>query len=232
MGWLVDVDRTLLEAAAGLRTGALSTLAVVVSAWWFKGLVLTGLGGLLDLRARRPPWSMVLAGAAAAVAAAVAAGLKEAFDRARPPLADPSFVSVVPPPGSDSFPSGHAAEAFAAAAVLAALHPRLRVPVLVLAALVALSRVYLGVHYPADVVAGAVLGLVLGALAIRIARRVTGTGAAAGREGLPAGWAEREPVGAISRLDDELGVAGHRARPLEHRDDLAENSRVGRLAAP
>ena len=230
MGWLIDVDRTLLEAAAGLRTGAHSALAVVVSAWWFKGLVLTGLGGLLDLRARRPPWSMALAGAAAGIAAAVAVGLKEAFDRARPPVADPSFVSVVPPPGSDSFPSGHAAEAFAAATVLAALHPRLRVPAFVLAALVALSRVYLGVHYPADVIVGAALGLVLGAVVVSIARRIAR--AAAQQEDLAAGGAEREPEGAPARLDDDLGTAPDRARPLEHRGDLAEQGSVRRLAAP
>jgi undecaprenyl-diphosphatase len=232
VGWLIDVDRTLLEAAAGLRTGAVSALAVVVSAWWFKGLVLTGLGGLLDLRARRPPWSMVIAGAAAGVAAAVAVGLKEAFDRARPPVADPSFVSIVPPPGSDSFPSGHAAEAFAAATVLGALHPRLRVPAFVLAAVVALSRVYLGVHYPADVVVGAALGIVLGAVVVRIARRVASVRSAAEQEDLASGGSEREPEGAPACLDDRLGAASDRARPLEHRGDLAEQGRVGRLAAP
>jgi undecaprenyl-diphosphatase len=66
-----------------------------------------------------------------------------------------------------SFPSGHATVAFACATVLALAVPRLRVPLFVLAALIAFSRVYVGVHYPFDVLAGAVLGVGL-ATALRM----------------------------------------------------------------
>ena len=66
-----------------------------------------------------------------------------------------------------SFPSGHATVAFACATVLALAVPRLRVPFFVLAALIAFSRVYVGVHYPFDVLAGAVLGVGL-ATALRM----------------------------------------------------------------
>lgn len=159
---VAEVDRAALEAAASLRSTWLSAAFVVISAWWLKGLVITGLGGLADLRSRRPPWTMVSAGVAAGLAAAITAGLKEAFDRSRPSVADPSFASVIVPPGSDSLPSGHAAEAFAAATVIAILAPRLRLPALVLAALVAVSRVYLGVHYPLDVLVGALVGVLTG----------------------------------------------------------------------
>jgi undecaprenyl-diphosphatase len=180
---VADLDRAVLEAVASLRSGWLSAAFVVVSAWWLKGLVITGLGGLADLRSRRPPWTMVCAGVAAGVAAAVTAGLKEAFDRVRPSLADPSFVSVVAPPGSDSFPSGHAAGAFAAATVVAALVPRLRLPVLTLAALVAASRVYLGVHYPFDILAGALVGALTGLAVVLAWRRLaTGRGPAPGMQ--------------------------------------------------
>lgn len=65
-----------------------------------------------------------------------------------------------------SFPSGHATTIFAAATLTAFLWPRATYPVFALAALVALSRVVLGDHYPSDVVAGAILG-VLGAYVTR-----------------------------------------------------------------
>jgi undecaprenyl-diphosphatase len=55
-------------------------------------------------------------------------------------------------------PSGHATTAFAAALAVGLVHPRLRWPLVVLAALIAISRVWLGVHYLSDVLAGAALG--------------------------------------------------------------------------
>jgi len=67
-----------------------------------------------------------------------------------------------------SFPSGHATTAFALAAVLGFLSERWFYPALLLAAMIGLSRVTLGVHYPSDVLAGAVIGL-LGAYATRLA---------------------------------------------------------------
>lgn len=67
-----------------------------------------------------------------------------------------------------SFPSGHATTAFALAAVLGFLSRRWFYPALALAAVIALSRISLGVHYPTDVIAGAIVGLV-GAYAARAA---------------------------------------------------------------
>jgi undecaprenyl-diphosphatase len=91
--------------------------------------------------------------------------LKNVFDRARPPESDPSLGSLVAIPDNPSFPSGHAATAFAAATALAVLCPKLRPWALGLAAAVALSRVYLRVHFPLDVLVGGLLGAALGALA-------------------------------------------------------------------
>jgi undecaprenyl-diphosphatase len=93
--------------------------------------------------------------------------LKDAFDRQRPNLRYAKPEPLMHPPSSDSFPSGHAATSFAAATVIAAAAPRLRVPLYVLAALIAWSRVYVGLHYPLDVIAGAVYGLLLGLLLVR-----------------------------------------------------------------
>ena len=65
-------------------------------------------------------------------------------------------------PGGYSFPSGHAAGAFAAFSTWCFREKRHYLPLLGFAALIGFSRVYIGVHYPLDVVAGAVIGLIIG----------------------------------------------------------------------
>ncbi len=67
-------------------------------------------------------------------------------------------------PGSSSFPSGRSASAFAFATGVGSVLPCEAVPIRALAALVAYSRVHTGVHHPADVVAGALLGTTLAQL--------------------------------------------------------------------
>jgi undecaprenyl-diphosphatase len=62
-------------------------------------------------------------------------------------------------PRSSSFPSGHSASAFAFAAGAGAAQPMLSAPLRILAMLVGYSRVHTGVHYPADVLAGALIGV-------------------------------------------------------------------------
>ncbi len=66
-----------------------------------------------------------------------------------------------------SFPSGHATGSFAIASVVGARHSSLRIPVYLLASTIAVSRVYLGRHYPSDILAGAAIGLCSGWLVIK-----------------------------------------------------------------
>jgi membrane-associated phospholipid phosphatase len=73
-------------------------------------------------------------------------------------------------PRSTSFPSGHAASAFAFATGVGNVLPREALPLHALAALVAYSRVHTGVHYPVDVIAGAVVGTAVAQLTARTAR--------------------------------------------------------------
>lgn len=78
----------------------------------------------------------------------------------------------VPMPTSTSFPSGHSASAFAFAEGVTSAAPALGVPVRLLAAAVAYSRVHTGVHYPGDVVAGALIGIMAGETAGLLVRAV------------------------------------------------------------
>jgi undecaprenyl-diphosphatase len=117
-------------------------------------------------------WARGRVGLRAVLLVAVAVGtvdllgaglLKPWIDRLRPcfALSDVRLL-VVRQSHSPSFPSNHAANSFAAAVVLASLGPGFAVVSYLLAAMVALSRVYLGVHYPADILAGALLGVGVG----------------------------------------------------------------------
>lgn len=121
------------------------------------------------------PWLWTRVGAAILVAESVSGVLKNWADRDRPPLSNPEPEPLVDLPATYSFPSGHATVSFACATVLALAVPRLRVPLYALAALIAFSRVYVGVHYPFDVLAGAALGLLLGVgIAIALRRLAAG----------------------------------------------------------
>jgi undecaprenyl-diphosphatase len=150
----------------------LTAIFIVLSAWWVKGPLLVALGLGCDLWRRRAPLAFLAAASAALATSLVVSPLKELFGRDRPPEADPDLGSLVAIPENASFPSGHAATAFAAATAIAILSPKARPYALGLAAAVALSRVYLRVHFPLDVLAGALIGAALGALAALVAVRL------------------------------------------------------------
>lgn len=117
----------------------------------------------------RRPWLLVLVLASDFVADGLSLGLRQAIGRDRPPLVYPEPKALVAVPHTGAFPSGHASSAFACAVVLAWASPRLRVPAFVLAAAIAWSRVYVGVHWPLDVLGGAVLGVLVSTVLLKLA---------------------------------------------------------------
>jgi undecaprenyl-diphosphatase len=133
------------------------------------GLVWLALALLCAFVWRRPlVFAWVLA--ADVVGALSSRELRELIDRPRPSMRYASPHTLVRAPTDPSFPSGHTTVAFACAAVLAYFKPRLAVPLFLLAAAIGFSRVYVGVHYPLDVVGGAALGLAIAAVLIALRR--------------------------------------------------------------
>ena len=169
---LLAWDRAATALGESVRWEPLTFVFLLASAWWVKWPLLVAVGACGDAACRRRlPRAAAAAVGAVGIAALLVTLLKETFDRARPPLGGGiEAVGIIP--ASGSFPSGHAATAFAAAVAVGLVHPRLRRPLLALAAVVALSRVYLGVHYVLDVLAGTVLGVAVGLAAGRLVRAV------------------------------------------------------------
>ena len=90
--------------------------------------------------------------------------LKNIFCRIRPCNAKPILDMLVACPPEFSFPSGHSMSSFTAAAAIFVIDKRFGIPALVLASIIAFSRLYLYVHYPTDVIVGMLLGLFFGFL--------------------------------------------------------------------
>jgi len=90
--------------------------------------------------------------------------LKEYFHRIRPCTALHDAFLPVGPTGAFSFPSNHALNNFAIATFFAILYPKYKTPLFITASLVAISRVYLGLHYPSDILGGAIIGTGFGFL--------------------------------------------------------------------
>lgn len=145
-----------------LRCGFLDTALPAVSWICNHGEVWIILAAVLLLR-KRDRWVGVSV-ALALVLDLVCCNLilKPLVDRVRPFAVNTAVELLTAPPLDASFPSGHTAASFAAVFALKASGSRLWKPALVLAAAIAFSRLYLYVHWPSDVLFGAVLGTALG----------------------------------------------------------------------
>jgi membrane-associated phospholipid phosphatase len=126
---------------------------------WGAVWMAIGLVGALADRERRVRWLRTAPVAPAAVGLNYLVKLGVRRDRPRlrrlPPLAGA--------PSALSFPSAHATASLAAATAMARVQPRAGLPLYALAAAICVTRPYLGMHYPSDVLAGAALGVGLGA---------------------------------------------------------------------
>ena len=130
--------------------------------WYTLGLGIALFGGPERLHALLAPTLALAAGIALFLE------LKRAFRRPRPCTLEPHGWSDLLPPDQFSFPSGHTITAFAVTAALAGSYPVMLPGLLFCAISIAASRVVLGMHFLSDVLAGAALGVTLGALATAV----------------------------------------------------------------
>jgi undecaprenyl-diphosphatase len=175
----------LLRVDLAIRTWIVfHRLPFLTGVMW--GLSAIGRGGIVWLliaavltamnRLRPREWAQ-LALALVVTSAMTDAVLQPVVGRERPFVRSLDVTVIGDRPTSGSFPSGHAANAFAGAFVLS----RFTAPALawwVLAGAIAYSRLYLGVHYPSDVAAGALVGIACAVTTLAMVRR-------AGRTSIP-----------------------------------------------
>ena len=166
LGWLRGVvstlDASVFRSVLAHRSPLLNPVLSAVS--YSRGIVWIGIALVLGLlRPNRWPgvYRVILAIGLTSLLSDVV--LKPLIGRHRPYVDHLDVVLLAGRPSDTSFPSSHAANSFAATYVLARVFPEFRAAFWTLAVLIAFSRVYVGVHYPLDVVVGAVLGLFAGA---------------------------------------------------------------------
>lgn len=95
--------------------------------------------------------------------------LKNIVARPRPYRMLENLTILIPEPGEFSFPSGHTSSSFAAGVVLYLMLPKkYGIPAMILAFLIGISRLYVGVHYPTDVLGGMVMGALLAVATVKI----------------------------------------------------------------
>ena len=117
---------------------------------------------------------LVAVGLADLAAESIASALKAATAIDRPPLRYAHPDALVSLPRGSSFPSGHTATSFACATVLSFFVPKAAPAFYLLALAIGFSRIYVGVHWPLDVLGGAVLGVAVGLAVTALLRRGAG----------------------------------------------------------
>jgi undecaprenyl-diphosphatase len=137
-------------------------LAMLAATRFGDGWGWAGLAGVLAAGGPRGRAALAVGLAAAALSIAAFTVLKHAIQRPRPCEWQPHPLFHVEPPDRFSFPSGHTMAACAAGSVLALFFPALAPAWGLLALAIGISRVVLGLHYVSDVLAGAILGTLIG----------------------------------------------------------------------
>ena len=171
---LMEIESAiLLWIQNNLRCGLLTPVMRVITtlgnggAFW---IVLTLLLLLVFKRTRR--MGVYCAASMLLTLLVVNLCIKPLAARTRPYELIEGLQILVSRPHDYSFPSGHSANSLTCAWTIFRLAPKkYGVPALVLAVLIALSRLYVGVHYPTDVLAGAAIGVLLSEVALRALRR-------------------------------------------------------------
>jgi membrane-associated phospholipid phosphatase len=169
--WMADIEQLDMAAYTAIARTPTPTLDRAMSQlsdaanysrlWLACAAVLALTGGRSGRRAAATGLASV-----AVTSAVVNVAVKPVWRRERPDRAAEAVPAArhVRMPGSQSFPSGHSASAFAFATGVGHTMPAVAVPLRALGASVAYSRVHTGVHYPLDVLAGGLIGTALAQL--------------------------------------------------------------------
>lgn len=155
-----------------LRHPILDPIIVFITTLGNAGILWIGLTILLAVRKSTRKTAAALAVALGLCLLCGNLLLKPLIGRIRPFNVQNAITLLIAAPLDYSFPSGHTMSSFAAAMVLLLTDRRMGIPAMLLAGLIAFSRMYLYVHYPTDVLAGLLMGCLFGWLAVRIVQKL------------------------------------------------------------
>jgi undecaprenyl-diphosphatase len=171
------LDLAVYDAVAGTPSPTIDAALARISNAANHSRLWVVTAGVVSLFGKEQRRSALVALAAVGATSAVGnLAVKPVLSRGRPERTESTRTHKVRMPESHSFPSGHAASAFAFSSALGAEMPALATPLRLMATTVAYSRVHTGVHYPGDVVIGALIGAGLGTGTRLLARRVAVSG--------------------------------------------------------
>lgn len=169
---LVDLDRAVYNAVHATSTPQIDLALARISRAADRSVLWMGVAAAMSVSGRRPRRAALVGMTAiAATSATVNLVVKRGPKRSRPSLEGSVRTHGVRMPASHSWPSGHTASAFAFSTAVGSAVPELDTALRLAATAVGYSRVHTGVHYPGDVIAGALIGAGIGSLTYHVARR-------------------------------------------------------------
>ena len=159
----MNIDMAILDLIqSNIRTGFMDAIMPFITQLGDAGLIwiILSIGLIIPKKTRKIGFVMIIALILNGIICNII--LKPMLARIRPFDVNTAVKLLINKPRDFSFPSGHTSASFTAASVLFFRKSKLFVPSLVLAFLISFSRLYLYVHYPSDVLAGLVLGILCG----------------------------------------------------------------------
>lgn len=170
--WIMNLEFWILDGIQNLRTPAVDVLMPFITRFGNGGVIWIVLTVILLLIPKTRKTGLILGAALILDGILCNLLLKNLVRRIRPCDINDAVRLLIPYPSDYSFPSGHTAVSFAAVSALYFAEEKyLWKAALVLAAFIAFSRMYLYVHYPTDILGGALLGILCGYLGCRIVRK-------------------------------------------------------------
>lgn len=169
---LAIFDVTILEwITANLHGTFLVPLFYAITVLGDLGLIWLAYAGYLRFKEKRAKEAFLILIALLLTSFLTDVIIKNIIARPRPFETYTTIIPALIRPHSFSFPSGHSATSFACAMMIGLMDPSRRLPAFVIATLIAISRMVLCVHYPSDIIAGALLGCLVSYLIFKLVQR-------------------------------------------------------------
>lgn len=170
-----NIDNYILELIKNnMHSYIMDKTMIIITSLGDGGTIWIIIALLLMVNKKYRKMSFILLGALLLSAVLGEGILKHLIQRIRPSAYIPANDLLIAKPLSYSFPSGHSASSFAGALVLSNYFRKWKLLFFCLAFLIAFSRLYLYVHYPTDVIAGIILGLICGKASIVLSQYIIG----------------------------------------------------------